>query len=62
LEPYNGAIGDETDELLYCLMAVAKHRSYFCTEQFEQALIDELSAIKQDFEDNWEWEEEVVTR
>ena len=62
LTPYEGVTGHEPDELLSLLLSIARsYSSYISTEDFEKALIKELSAIKEDYETNWEWEEVTVT-
>lgn len=62
LEPYQGATGSEPDELLYHLTEIARsYGSYILTDEFEQALIDELTAIKNNYQDNFEWHEETIT-
>lgn len=62
LEPYENATGCEFDELLQSLLDAASNYSYHRTEEFTNALIKELSAIKAEYETNWEWETNTVTR
>lgn len=62
LEPYENATGYEFDELLQSLLGAASHYSYHRTDEFTNALIKELSTIKEEYETKWEWETNTVTR